>query len=204
MGRLGLEYIAQAASLRETVLVPLSAGGHMQGYLQASNHSGASTPFTQAELHLLMIVANQTASIIENTTLVHQSRQRAQRAEALRRITSLASSAATLEEILQFSLQELARLLHADIGAVFLLNQEHSELKLHQASVFGAVQQLPDRLAHLVVDDPQFHFTVAGSQHILSIDHFSEGEQAIIPFYQAVLNYLESGIADRGSPGDPG
>ncbi|MBE0699762.1 MAG: GAF domain-containing protein, partial [Anaerolineaceae bacterium] len=187
--RLGLEYIAQAASLRETVLVPLSAGGHMLGYLQASNHSGASTPFTQAELHLLMIVANQTASIIENTTLVHQSRQRALRAEALRRITSLASSAATLEEILKFSLQELARLLNADIGAVFLLNQEHSELKLHQSSVFGTVQQMPDRLAQMVVDDAQFHFTVAGSQHILSIDNFSESERAIVPFYQAVLNY---------------
>ena len=202
---LGMDYLAQAASLRETVLVPLNTAGHMLGYLQASNHIGESQPFTQAELHLLMIIANQTASIIENASLVQQSRQRAQRAEALRRITSLASSAATLDEILQFSLQELARLLRADVGAVFLMNPEHALLQLHRPSIFlssadGAdspAPLLPHRLAHVLIDDPQFHFTVAGSQHALTLAHYSEGGQAIIPFYQTILENwkIESLIA---------
>ncbi len=192
---LGLDHIAQAASLRETVLVPLSTGGHMLGYLQASNHTGGSFPFSQAELHLLVIIANQTASLIENTNLVQQSRQRVQRAEALRRITSLASSAANLDEILQFGVQELARLLRADVGAIFLLNQEQNELKLHLPSVFGS-NGLPDRLTHMAVDDAQFHFTVAGSHHILTLENFSEGSKAIVPFYQSIIQHwgLESAI----------
>ncbi|RPJ49147.1 MAG: GAF domain-containing protein, partial [Chloroflexi bacterium] len=205
--QLGMDHLAQAASLRETVLVPLSTGGHMLGYLQASNHHNGSTPFTQAELHLLMIVANQTASIIENANLVQQSRQRAQRAEALRRITSLASSAATLEEILQYSIQELARMLRADVGAIFLLDQEHGELKLHHPSIFGSTPQLaaqpPDRITHMTMDDPQFHFTVTGSQHIQILGSIFQGSRggearrAVIPFYKAVFSHwgLESIVA---------
>ena len=196
--QLGMAHLSKAASLRETVLVPLTTGGHMLGYLQASNHTAGSTPFTQAELHLLMIVANQTASIIENASLLQQSRQRAQRAEALRRITSLASSSASMEEIFQFSVQELARLLRADIGAVFLMDKENGELKLHRTSLFGGLPELPERAAVITVEDPQYHFTVTGSMHPFTIGSASNpSSQAIIPFYQSIFNTwgVESAIS---------
>lgn len=185
--QMGMEHLAQAASLRDTVLVPLSTGGHMLGYLQASNHTDGQSPFTQAELHLLMIVANQTASIIENASLVVQSRQRAQRAETLRRITSLASSAANLDEILQFSVQELARILRADMGAIFLLDQEHGALALHPSSLYGSLPEQVGRITRLSIDDPQFHFTVSGSQHPLTAGSITKSGKAIVPFYQSIL-----------------
>ena len=116
------------------------------------------------ELHLLLIVANQAASIIENSRLVQQSRLRAQRAEALRRITGLASSAATLDEIFQYSLQELARLLHSDLGLAFVLDQNRKQLSLLQSAVIGALPDLPERYRALLVEDAQFAFTVPGAQ----------------------------------------
>jgi PAS domain S-box-containing protein len=186
---LGIDHLARAASMRETVLVPLTTGGHMLGYLQASNHTAGHMPFSQAELHLLMIISNQTASIIENATLVQQSRSRAQRAEALRRITNLTSSSASVDEVLRFSVQELARLLRADVGMIFLLDQERGELRLHRSSLFGSVEELPERMTHIMVDDPQYHFTVTGSQHILTINNISQGTKAIIPFYQTFLTH---------------
>ncbi len=185
--QMGMDHLAQAASLRETVLVPLSTGGHMLGYLQASNHTSGQTPFSQAELHLLMIVANQTASIIENAALVVQSRQRAQRAETLRRITSLASSAANLDEILQFSVQELARILRADVGAIFLVDQDRGSLVLHQSSLYGSMPEQSERITRLVTDDPQFHFTVSGTQHPLTSGSITKSGRAIVPFYQSIL-----------------
>lgn len=188
---LGLDHLAQAASLRETVLLPLTTGGHMLGYLQASNHKDGPAPFTQGEMHLLTIVANQTASIIENAALVQQSRQRAQRAEALRRLSSLAGSAATLDEILQYSLHELARLLRADIAAVFLSDQDRGVLELHRASVFSTGEELPDRLTRILVDDPQFPFTVTGSQHVLTVGQVSLGSRAIVPFYQSIFEHWQ-------------
>ena len=195
--QLGIDSLARAASLRETVLVPLSTGGHMLGYLQASNHSAGQAAFTQSELHLLMIVANQTASIIENAGLVQQTRQRAMRAEALRRIAILAGSNAHADEVLLYSIQELARLLHADTGAIFLLEKERGQMRLHRPSLFGPVVELPGQMDHILVDDPQYHFTVAASQHVQTLGHVSDGSSAIIPFYQTVLNRwsLESLIA---------
>ncbi len=182
---LGLGPVARGASLRETVLVPLASGGRMLGYLQASNHARRSAGFTQDELHLLVIVANQAAPVIDNFTLIQQSRQRAQRAEALRRIASLASSAANLDEILKISLQELCRLLQADVAAIFLNHQSSGELRFRPESMFGALEPLPESMGRLREDDPQYHFTVTGSQRALFTGSLTE-ESAVIPFYQGI------------------
>ena len=184
---LALGHLAQAASLRETVLAPLTAGGRMLGYLQVSNHIGGSIPFSDDELRLLTIIANQAAPIIENFTLVQQTRLRAQRAEALRRIASLATSAATLDEILQFSLQEMARLLKADVAAAFLLDRSRIALQFHPSSCFGKAEPLSDRSASLLIDDPQYPFTMAGSQHSLLLKQEST-DKPIIPFYQQIFS----------------
>lgn len=179
---LGLHHLAVAAGLRETVLVPLASVGRVLGYMQASNRLNGGM-FTQDEIRLMMIIANQAAPIIENATLVQQTRQRAQRAEALRRIASLASSAATLDEILKYSLQELVRLLRADCAAVFLLNTSRTALELHRSSYFGEVAQDGEAIPRLLVDDPQFPFTVTGSQDALHSGHLSF-ETTLIPYYQ--------------------
>ena len=78
------------------------------------------------------IVANQAAAIIENVLLVQQARGRAQRSDALRRIASLSGSSATLEEILKYSVQELANLFQADVGAIFLMDESRGELRLRR------------------------------------------------------------------------
>ena len=183
---LGLDYISKAASMRETVLVPLTSGGRMMGYLQASNHTGSPRPFSREETHFLTIVANQTAPIVENATLVQQTRSRAQRAETLRRIASLASSDATLDETLTFAIRELTNLLHADVSGIFLLNEGGDVLRFHQASFFGGKQRPGARIELLSLEDPQFPFSVTGSQHVLRSGNLNE-EQAIIPFYKPII-----------------
>ena len=122
---LGLSDIATAASLRDTALMPLLSSGRMLGYLQVGHHTHGAAPFSLEEVRLMNIVANQAAAIIENVLLVQQSRSRAQRSDTLHRIASLSGSSATLEEILKFSVQELAHLFQADTGAIFLLSLIH-------------------------------------------------------------------------------
>jgi GAF domain-containing protein len=173
---LGISQLSKGASLRETALVPLVSGGRMQGYLQASNHTDGNTAFSQRELDLL--------------TIIQQTRQRALRAEALRRITSLASSTATLDEILKFSLQELAELVQAEVGMVLLLDQDRVALKIDVGSLYGITDELTEAKTSLLVDDPQFPFTVAGRLHNFITDRFSE-EQAVIPFYQQIAAALK-------------
>ncbi len=183
---LGFAFLAQSASLRDTILTPLVSSGHMLGYLQASNHTGGSRPFTKDELRMLTIIANQVAPLMENATLVQQTRQRAMRAEALRRIASLASSTANLDEILQFSLRELAHLLRADVAAAFLIDPSLGVMHLHPASIYGHPPALPEPKSSLHADDPQFPFTAAGSQHPFSVESLA-GQQPVIPFYLNIL-----------------
>ncbi|NMC53025.1 MAG: GAF domain-containing protein [Chloroflexi bacterium] len=189
---LGLDTIARAASIRETVLIPLMTGGKVLGYLQAANHKQAGAPFSNDELHLLTIVSNQVAPIIENSALVQQTRLRAQRAEALRRIASLASSDANRDEILSFAVRELTNLIHPDVTGIFLVDSQRERLAFHRGSYYGQLPDLPrlpqeDR--QMLVTDVQYPFTVTGSQRVFQSGDLQE-EATVIPFYQRVIEAL--------------
>jgi GAF domain-containing protein/nitrogen-specific signal transduction histidine kinase len=187
---LGLQNIAQAASLRESVLAPLISGERFVGYLQISNHRQSPFEFTDAELRLIKIVADQAAGIIESSFVMEKTRQRALRSDALRRIASLAASTATLEEVLRFSIQELASLFKSDVAAVFLIDEQIGELSLHRASVVGATIESVDALARLHVDDPQYRLTISGSQKPYLSGRLS-ADRHILPVYRPLVNILQ-------------
>jgi PAS domain S-box-containing protein len=186
---MGFQDYARAASWRDTALIPLISSGRPLGYLQISNHRNPEMAFSQEELRLLNIVANQAAPIIENLTLVQQARQRAQRSEALRRIASLASSSATTDEVLRYTVQELARLLQADVAAIFLFDETRGYLRLHNASLFGLQPESAEPLSHIFVDEAQFHFTVTGSLKPFLSGHIA-GDQRLLSIYQPIFSGL--------------
>src|SRR5688572_19186726 len=187
---LGLQNLAQAASLRESVLAPLVAGEQFVGYLQLSNHHHASVDFSTAELRLIRTVADQAAVVIENSFVVERTRQRAMRSDALRRIASLAASTATLDEILRFSAQELAHLFQSDLAAIFLVDEQLGELHLHRSSVVGASKEAIESLARLHVDDPQYRHTISGSQKPYLSGRLSF-DPRVLPVYQPLVNILQ-------------
>jgi len=186
---LGLQDLAQAASMRDTALIPLISAGRFLGYLQLSNHRLGNQLISQDELRLLNIVANQVAAIIENALLVQQARQRNQRAEAIRRIASLVNSTATLDEILSYSLQEISQLLQADVGAVFLLDEGEGVMRAHMPSVFGVPDELRDALSRIVVKPSLFRMTVAGSQRPFLAGNLSK-DRRVLSLYQALVRRL--------------
>ena len=187
---LGLQNIAQAASLHESVLAPLISGERFVGYLQLSNHRQSPFEFTDAELRLIKIVADQAAGIIESSFVMERTRQRALRSDALRRIASLAASTATLDEVLRFSIQELATLFQSDVAAVFLIDEQIGELSLHRDSVVGASVASVEALARLHVDDPQYRLTVSGSQKPYLSGRLS-ADRHILPVYRPLVNILQ-------------
>lgn len=186
---LGLQDLAQAASIRDTALIPLLSAGRFLGYLQLSNHRQGNQPITQDELRLLNIVANQVAAIIDNALLVQQARQRNQRAESMRRIASLVSSTATLDEIITYSLQEMSQLLQADAGAVFLLDEGEGVMRAHMPSAFGVPEELRDTLSRIVVKPAVYRMTVAGSQRPFLAGNLSK-DRRVLPPYQALARRL--------------
>ncbi|HET9905594.1 MAG TPA: GAF domain-containing protein, partial [Anaerolineales bacterium] len=187
---LGLQNLAQAASLRESLLVPLVTGQRFVGYLQFSNHREAATEFSESEIRLAQTVANQAAGIIENSFIVEKTQQQALRSDALRRLANLATSTAPLDEIMRFSVQELVQLFQGDIGAVFLLDEQIGELRLHRESVVGASADSAGPLARLHVDEPQYRYTVSGSQKPFLSGRLSS-DRRILPVYRPLVNTLQ-------------
>src|SRR5690349_6667412 len=187
---LGLQNLAQAASLRESVLAPLLSGDRFVGYLQLSNHRQSPFEFTDPEIRLIKTVANQAAGIIDSSFAVEKTRQRALRSDALRRIASLAASTATLDEVLRFSVQELANLFQSDVAAVFLIDEQLGELSLHRDSVVGASVETVEALARLHVDDPQYRLTISGSQKPYISGRLSS-DRHILPVYRPLVNILQ-------------
>ncbi|HQV62478.1 MAG TPA: GAF domain-containing protein [Anaerolineales bacterium] len=192
---LGLSDIATAASLRDTALMPLLSSGRMLGYLQVGHHTHGAAPFSLEEVRLMNIVANQAAAIIENVLLVQQSRSRAQRSDTLHRIASLSGSSATLEEILKFSVQELAHLFQADTGAIFLLDESRGELRLRRESTFGVSEDISSTFFQIFVDDPNYSLTVSGSQKTFLSGRLST-DRRVLPAYRplAVALRMESAV----------
>jgi len=187
---LGLQNLAQAASLRESVLVPLISGKRFVGYLQFSNHRQLAVEFSETELRLTKTVADQAAGIIENSFVVEKTRQRAERSDALRRLATLAASSATLDEILGFSLQELAQLFQSDLAAIFLLDEQVGELRLHRESVVGASVDSAAPLTRLHVDEPQYRYTVSGSRKPYLSGRLSS-DRRILPVYRPLVTALQ-------------
>lgn len=160
---LGLRPLTQAASIENSLIVPIISGGRRLGVIQAANKSDRQ-PFDEDDIRLLSILAGQSAALIENAQLVDDSRRRAERAEGLRRVTALASSAATPEEMLTYALRELARLVRADVAVLALLDQSRSELRPHLPSSIGVKPELLEKRLVIHADDPQFPKTVTCSQ----------------------------------------
>jgi len=159
---LDLHHLAQASGIRQAVLYPLAASGRTLGFLLTARKRDGSS-FDSNDLRFLAIIAGQVAPIIENAALVQQSRQRANRAETLRRIASLTSSAATMDEILKYSLVDLARLLQGDAAAIMLLDENWGELKLHKLSSFGIPPEAAARLSSISTSLPDFELTSIAS-----------------------------------------
>ena len=182
---LGLDHLALAAGVHRTALVPLTSSGRILGYLQVGEKRDG-TAFNQDDLRLLVIIAGQAGSIIENAALMQQSEHRAQRAETLRRIASLTGSTATLDEVLKYSIQDLGRLLKADKAAVFLLDERRGELRLHKNSLFGISPEFAARMGRILIDDPRFRTTVISSQNYYLSDNILE-DPKLADIYRPLL-----------------
>ena len=187
---LGLSPLVQASGIRNTVLIPLSTRTGSIGYLQAANkRSGA--PFTQDELRILSIVAGQSAVILENASLLEKSRRRTVQAEALRRISALAGSAVTLDEILLFTLNEIVRLLQVDHAAIYLLDHETTELAVHLGSAYGLNAGRIESFRAIRVDDPLFARSNTVQQRVSVFNRHTPAIENE-PFYQRIFEAFDS------------
>ncbi|MEA3350437.1 MAG: GAF domain-containing protein [Chloroflexota bacterium] len=185
---LGLDHPARAAGIQNTVLTPLKVGGRSLGYLQVANKQDGNN-FIQDDIRLLAIIAGQAAPIIENADLMQHSRQRAFRAEALRRIASLTGSEAELEEILKYSTLELSRLLEADVAVVYYLEKSIGELQAYSDSMYGISPEVESKIKRLPIGDEHYNKIVSNTQQPFLSNNILVDKQ-VLDSYQLLIDEL--------------
>ena len=159
---LGFSNFYLAASIDATVLYPLHSGRQFLGYLQIAN-TPERPPFTEEERKVVALAASQIAPLLENAVLFQQARERARRAEALRRVASLAASSASIDELLKFSILELAHLLNVKKAAVRLLDEDSNRLVPHLPSLVGIPKKLAKKLGESSAQHTDFASTATHS-----------------------------------------
>lgn len=171
---------------RSEMAIPLIAKGKVLGALDVqSNHPGA---FTENDVRVLTILAEQLAVAIENASLFELSQRRSEEMAFLFTVAAESTAARELQEILQRVSELLLHQLDATLVAPYLFDEVNQVLRL------GAFATTPD-YAHL---DPQQTIALeAGSpiarvtlnkMPVLMKDQ-SHGTQ-----YTAPLTLLKSGI----------
>jgi PAS domain S-box-containing protein len=188
--QLGLAGVALAASIRETVLTPLVSSSRMLGYLHVSNGSQPGTGFAQADLAMMQLVAEEAASIIENTRMLWLRGDQVSRSEALQQITQASAAATTLDEGLKQALQPLARLLQADVAVALLFDERLGELLPHDASAVGLPPDRIHAIPPLFVDDLDYSQTVTARQQPQLRSRLGL-EAQLLPYYRQVLEGLD-------------
>jgi signal transduction histidine kinase len=103
---------------RSLLVVPLISRERPIGVISGtSTRAGA---FTDRDISILSLFADQAANAIENAQLFQQAQQQIGELEALHRVSQLVSSSLDLEQIFQTLYEEVARLMPADCFLVAL------------------------------------------------------------------------------------
>ncbi len=116
------------------VEVPMLYRGELIGVLGVQEMEDATRKFTDADARLLTLFAGQAASAVHNARLFEETRQRAQRQEALYRIsTSIASSHGALE-LCERVVRACREVLGYSYLGIFLLEPETGDRVLQAQS----------------------------------------------------------------------
>lgn len=181
----GLDTLAQALDIRQTMLAALTVGGRRLGVVQISNRLDGQD-FTEQDARLLMIFATQAAALIENARLYRAVQQRADEAERLRRIAELTSAVFTSEDSFAPVLAQVAQLTESPVVFINVLDQHSSNLVTYPHYVFGL------ELAAPAVQDvyaADFERSVAISQRAFYSNDVQADERVIAGYREIARRY---------------
>lgn len=105
------------------ICAPLLFKDEVKGVLQVLA-AEKNRRFTESDLELLTLFANQAAIAIENARLLEAERQRRQEAETLSQATAVLNASFDLDHVLESILTQMERVVPYDSASIFIRNNE--------------------------------------------------------------------------------
>jgi len=135
-------YIEVWPDIRSGMYVPLKIGERTIGCL--SVESGQVNAFSETDEWLLVTLATQAASALENARVFEETRQRLAELETVDRISIALRTALKQDEMLEIVLEEMLAALNATDGSINLLNDVTG--KLHKTITRGWLSEFTESI----------------------------------------------------------
>lgn len=113
-----------AMGVQSSLVVPIFHQSNLWGLL-VSHHSQPQA-FSEADLQIVQLVADQLSIAIAQSQLLHQTREQVRREAIINQITSLLHSPRNMEEILQLGLERIVRAVQGSGGRLYLMASDNS------------------------------------------------------------------------------
>ncbi len=118
-----VEYLT-AMGVQSSLVVPILYQNNLWGLL-VSHHSQAQA-FSEEDLQVVQLVADQLAIAIAQSELLHQTREQVRREAIINQISSLLHSPRNIDEILQLGLERIVRAVQGSGGRLYLMPSENT------------------------------------------------------------------------------
>ncbi|HZY42918.1 MAG TPA: GAF domain-containing protein, partial [Anaerolineae bacterium] len=147
--------------------VPLLSGDELVGTLELA--SLAPGAFTANTVETLRTIAAQSAVAIQNAQLFAETRRRVDESAALFRISTIAASALTPDELLRQLMAAIGQLMRADLGLALVFNAKTHYLEPLTVASFG---DLPAGVNDFRIDTTlsTFHHSVFKTRTVFRTD----------------------------------
>ncbi|GAB4197328.1 MAG: hypothetical protein Fur006_45760 [Coleofasciculaceae cyanobacterium] len=124
-----VEYLTKIG-VQSSLVVPILHQQNLWGLLVS--HHAQPKAFSQKQLQLVQIVADQVAIAISQSHLLSQARERARQETIINQISTLLHSPLQIQEILQIALEKIVRVVKGSGGRLFLnTTSTRSEVELY-------------------------------------------------------------------------
>ena len=121
-------YISVQQDLKSELAVPMKIGGRVIGVISCD--SSKRNHFTPEDEALLTSLAAQSARVIQSTQLYEEARRRADELQLLGDVARGLSSSLDLREVLATAVELTAKVCHAEVVSVFLINDSESDFDM--------------------------------------------------------------------------
>ncbi len=167
--------------------VPLLSGDNLVGTLELAALTRGT--FTASHIEALETIAAQAAVAIQNAQLYAETRRRVDESAALFRISTVAASALSPDEMLHSLMTEIGGLMRADLGLALLYNAHTQFLEPLTAASFG---DLPERVNDFRIDtrDPRFDGSVFRTRVVFRSDD-ALSDKRIISLYEPFVQRFQ-------------
>ncbi|MBP7687791.1 MAG: GAF domain-containing protein, partial [Thermoflexales bacterium] len=133
--------------------VPLLSGDDLVGTLELASFSTGA--FTAVNIETLGTIAAQSAVAIQNAQLFAETRRRVNESAELLRVSTIAASALTPDEVLRQLMTEIGKFLRADLGLALVYDSNTRFLEPLTLASFG---ELPDAVEDFRIDTTLANF----------------------------------------------